>query len=514
MIALRKWTKRALGIGGFCLATLLTLPGTASAYYESDDLNSDIEILDYIENARRNARENRLTPDQVQLAKDAAVMQKNVSGPIDPQRLPVAIEGEDMFYDQNTGDVYAKGAVRITRLDAKRFETEEARGNLTKQEVQIDGQARMTQMTEKQPHAMLDGYRIVYNYGTQQGKMEDVKGKYGPFYIAGRRIELFPEKVLIYDGYETKCGAKLPDYRVSGDLIELYPGKEILVHQAKFWVKNKVIYTRALYRSDISKAERKPRYPRAGYDSDNGAWIAYRFSYDLTPRVEAYADLKYYSRINAKNIYGIDWSNGGNYFSVQYGHYHDSDNQWVKKKPTFIYQYNNRVGHWPLNYQFRAEAGRWKKGVESTHQNYKFNLWHDPINFDRNWHLLLGVGYEITKESYDHSDVKGLTFDTTLLRDFGPNVTAYVGYHYSKATTQNSLFAYNRDDYSKKLSFGVSWAFTDRDRLVIGQAYDAARGRQEDVDYYWFHDMHCAQAIFRYRAKRNSWHFSLQFTPW
>jgi LPS-assembly protein len=54
----------------------------------------------------------------------------------------------------------------------------------------------------------------------------------------------------------------------------------------------------------------------------------------------------------------------------------------------------------------------------------------------------------------------------------------------------------------------------NRNRFIIGLQYDEAKRSLKDVDYYWFHDMHCSQFIVRYRAKRASWQFRLEFTPW
>ena len=151
-------------------AVCLGIDTPAEAYYASDDLNSDTEILDYIENARRKEREERLSEEQIQLVRDAQEMQSRIKGPVDPTRLPVAIEGDDMFYDEATGEVYAKGSVRITELDARRFKSDEARGNLKEQEIRVDGKAHMIQMTPGAPHADLDGYRAIYNYGKRPGR--------------------------------------------------------------------------------------------------------------------------------------------------------------------------------------------------------------------------------------------------------------------------------------------------------------------------------------------------------
>ena len=79
-------------------ALSLGIDKPAEAYYASDDLNSDTEILDYIENARRKEREERLSEEQIQLVRDAQEMQSRIKGPVYPASLPVAIECVDMFY--------------------------------------------------------------------------------------------------------------------------------------------------------------------------------------------------------------------------------------------------------------------------------------------------------------------------------------------------------------------------------------------------------------------------------
>ena len=101
-----------------------------------------------------------------------------------------------------------------------------------------------------------------------------------------------------------------------------------------------------------------------------------------------------------------------------------------------------------------------------------------------------------------------------MLKDFGPDVTAYVGYNYSESNKTNSLYAYNTADYARQLNYGISVALTERDRVVFGQAMDMKEHTVRDIDYYWFHDMHCAQLILRYRAKRDSIQASMAFTPW
>ncbi len=498
-------------------------PMRAEAMYQSDS-DTKATILDYVENDRRKARENRLSEEELQLMEDAKEMTRNLRRPIDPSKpKPMALEGDDMYYDQTTGDVYARGDVRATSIDFRRFETEEARGNLKKEEIQVDGKAHMLQLTPGQARVNLDGYRLVYHYGKHKGTMGEGKGKIGNYYVYGRRFEFYPDKVFVFDGYQTRCNAKTPDYRVSGDLIEIYPGHEILIYQAKFWIKNKILYTKDYHRIDISPdAKQMPHLPQMGYDNEDHFWVSDLLSVSPWRRVEAFADIKFFARHGFRNVYGLVWTNAGNKASVEYGYYEDSNNAWVKKEPTFKYSYSHQLGKLPFTYTLNFEKGRWtqvkefKPSYTSTHTYYGVTLapFQLKLGGSPSWRLNTSVTYGITLESLNHSTVKGFSWSAMMIKDFGDPLTLYAGYSYSQSTTQNSLFDYGLDSYSNRVDIGASIRLTPKDRLVVGRAIDARKGEIMDIDYYWFHDIHCAQFIVRYRSKRDSWHASWSFAPW
>ena len=511
-----------IGVVAGVLATLFA-PMKAEAVYQSTS-DTYTTVLDYVENNRRRARERRLSDDQLQLMEDAKEMTRNLRRPVDPSKpKPMALEGDDMYYDQTTGDVYARGDVRVTSIDYRRVETEEARGNLKKEEIQVDGKAHMLQMTPGQARITMDGYRLVYHYGKQTGTMEEGRGKIDNYYVYGRRFEFYPDKVYVFDGWQTRCNAKTPDYRVSGDIIEIYPGHEILVYQARFWIKDKILYTRDYYRIDIGPDKKNmPQFPRAGYNSDDGFWIAQNFGFSPLPRVYAFADLKYFSKHGYRPVYGLHWANGGNTVKLEWGYYEDSNENWVKKEPTFIYQYSHQLGKWPFTYSLNFEEGRWTRvrknvpGLTSTHIYYGVTLSPHTIKLggSYDWRITSSVTYGITTESYNHSTVKGLSYSAMMLKDFGEALTLYAGYNYSKSTTLNSLFAYGLDSYGHQFHFGASIRLTPKDRLVVGRSIDVRKGEVRDIDYYWFHDFHCAELIVRRRSKRDKWEVSLEFQPW
>lgn len=496
------------------LALLALVPNYAAASSTTDS-DTGTEILDYIEWQRKAARENVLDPELAELHKEAlAEAAKKPVKPVKPnQPAPITFEGDDISFDERSGEVLAKGHVKITQAES-RVLADAMKGNTKTDEVHIEDKAHMLQVS--QPRVVLDGYKTNYNYEKKTGVMNNAKGKVEQQYITGEKLEFYPERVVIYNGTATKCSAKTPDYHTSAEKIEIWPNERMVMHNVKFWIKNKVIVTKKLYQTSLEPGAKDAVYPRLNYNNDDGIAISQRFDYPVAPKVEAYVDVNYYSKHGFKNVYGTDWINGNNHFDLQYGSFEDSDNDWIKKEPTLKYKYGEkRLGDTPFNYTLGAEVGKWSDSrVTSWHKKYYASLRRDPIDFGGNLRLYTDMQYSITKESYNHSQVSGISYSGVFVKDFNDRFSIFTGYHYTENTKANSLFNYDAEDYAKKWESGFSYRIDDRNRIVIGENYDIDSKTIKDVDYYWYHDVHCAQMILRYRAKRDQISLHFAFTPW
>ena len=506
-------------LGGLLLAGN-AFPALVSAAYEADDVGG-ANRLNYIEQRRRLAREEQLTDAQKKLVADTQEMEKHLRYPLNPDDpSPTAFEGDELTYDQTTGEFTAVGKVHIVQLDRHEFDTDgTVRGNLKKQQVELPGRAHVIQMTPGQSQVELDGYRAFYRYGEKTGSMEQAKGKVDHQYVSGKRFEFYPDHIVIYDGTTTKCGAIQPDYHLSGDRIVIIPNQTMTIYKAKFWVKNKVLLHKEKYVTSIApdQQDKTDWIPRAGYGKDSGVWLREKLSQPLANRIEAHEDLYIDTKHGGRSHGDVTWySKRAGSYALGYGYYEDSDDNWVKRKPNFDWNYGHPIPGTRLSYGLGYRIGRWentKTGLESTHQVYSVGLSHAPITWDR-WTLTLSGGYDVTKESEDDSIVRGVWTDVGLLRDFDSRWAGYLAYAYNRNNTRNSLFDFDLDDYSAKVEGGVSYVVTPRDRLMTAMEWDADRGRMHDIDYYWFHDLHCAQFIVRYRSKQNTWKVQWQFTPW
>lgn len=500
------------------MATALLLPtlgGTAFAEYSANS-DTGITALDYIENQHRTERENRLTEEQKKLLADAEAFSKSLQYPLDKTKAaPIAFEGEELSYDERDGSFVAKGKVDILQVDAHRFQGEEVKGNTKTQDINIPDKAHIMQMTPGQTRVTLDGYRVKYNYGQKTGSLENGKGKAGAHYITGKRFEFYPDRIVVYNGTDTKCGAIKPDYHMAADKMVVYPNQKVVMDKVRFCIRGRTIFTRDHYETGIGEnASKDKNWPRVGYSSSDKFWIGWNQTFNLRPQVDAHANLLLTGADGWRSNYDITWYNRGMSTGIRYGYYQDGNDKWIKKQPSYFWNYGHRLGHSHFNYSLGVEHGDWYgNGVHSDHTEYNFGLGYDPIKFNR-YTLYLHTGYNITKESYNASKVNGFNADAVLTKDFDERWAAYVGYHYSKKNSRNTLFTYNTDDYSRKLESGFSYRIDDKNRLAVGTKYDMDHREWKNIDYYWYHDMHCTQFILRYKSKENSWNVRWEFTPW
>ena len=506
-----------MGIGAkisVCVfAVSLMLPGYASAVYESDS-DTGTEVLDYIENRRRMERENRLSEEQQKLLEDAKAIERHLRQPLDKEQpLPVAFEGDDLVYDQRTGDFTAKGHVDIVQMDNRRFQGDDVEGNTEEHVIRIPGKAHVVQLPPDEVRVTLDGYHAVYNYGTKTGTMDEAYGKAGEYYVTGKRFEFYPDKVVIYDGTQTKCGAKDPDYHLSAERIEIWPKQVMKMYHVKLWAGKHVVATRKYYESDLTEGGDRT-YPKVGYNKDHGAYIEQDFKYYFTRHLSATVRAHFETKKGVRSYGKAEYRNRDFSARVIQGYVEDGNNIWLRKEPSLILEYEQRIGDLPLTYKLKHEIGRWKSDTAtSTHRYYEIGLTRDPIMF-HGWGLFLHTSYTITKESKDKSRIRGMNYDAVLGKDFDEKWAGFVGFHYTKNNSQNSLFDFDLDDYSRKFDWGVSYRMDHLNRFVVGVKYDVKGHRVADVDYYWYRDLHCSQLILRYRQKRSKLEAHWQFTPW
>ena len=505
------------------LSLMTLLPAQAFAQYEADT-ETGTRRLDFIENQRRLERENMLTEEQQQLVEDTRQMKENLRHPVDPKKAsPMAFEGDDLAYNEETGEFIAKGKVHAIQLDMHQFDANDGlvKGNLKTNDIEIPGEAHVLQLTPGQSRVILDGVNMVYNYGTKIGTMGGAKGKVDHQYVTGKRFEFYPDKIIIYDGTATKCGARKPDYHESARKMTIYPHDKIVMEHVGIWLKGACLYTKKKHVIDLNKLDDDgPELPKVGYSKKEGAWISHKIKVPIAKNVDGKVHLYASTKFGGRTWGEVKWDMKRSDFRLEYGQYKDSNDVWYKRKPFFYYKYTSPIGKTNFNYTFNYHLGKWqKKGIDSTQRYYALTLSHPGIPLGSGWFLNPSVTYSITQETYNDSEVRGFSYSLSTVKKFDDRWAAYVTYAYSKNNSRNSLYDYDLDDFSRKGMFGVSYRASEKDRFVVGVAYNMDNGgfKFNKMDYYWFHDLHCSQLIVQYKHYKDeddSIKFKWEFTPW
>ena len=434
--------------------------------------------------------------------------QKNIKVEEKKEPIPVIIEGDDITFNEQTGEIYAKGKVVFTQADAVVTGTD-IEGNTIKTKVWAKDKTLLTQ-----PDLKLNGYETDYNYGDRTGTMKKVDGVVNNKIVKGNNVEFYPERVVIYNGTITKCPAIKPDYHISAKKIEIYPNVEMIAYNVKVWVKDKLIYSRDRYKVDLSKKENNDILPSVGYDSDDGIYIGQNFSEPITEDLTGFYNLNYYSKSGFKPQIGLNYKMTNISVNLVNGYFKDDDSKWIKKEPELsINSKHFNIADSQYNYYYNIIYGKWTDSYKTSwHQDYNIYVYRTPIKINEKLFLNYGTGYEIIKESYNNSIVKSYKYNIGLSNQFFDKFSGWINYNYTQ--NNSSIFEYDSTNVAKELVSGISYSFDEKNSIVISQSYDLEHNKLVDRDFTWYKDLHCWQASITYRSKRSELQLKINMKDW
>lgn len=428
---------------------------------------------------------------------------------------PITIVADELYFSDKTGEFFGKGNVVITQ-DKSVITGNLIRGNDKRTEVWTDDAARL-----REPLTDVTGMKIRYNYGSQFGTMQDVRGKCGDDYITGKNIHFEEGKVTAYDASTTGCPAKgTPDYRVTARKVEIWPEDKLIAYDAKIWIKNFVIYSTPRYKKNL-KDDKDEEMPSFGYRDPDGYWIKQHFNYPLNEDVSLRTDLYYYTRSGFRPNFDALYDRKDYSVQLSAGHYSNvltasgdpafgqSTNtvNWVTKSPELKFDwYGKPIGKTAWNYRFSAVVGKWTDDVKTSwHQDYLVYFTREPIFLDKQKTLRWnnGFGYEQIHESFDTSTQNVIRLNTSITKQISPGLAVWTGYNLTSNT--QTAFAYNQVNVGREWFSG---ALIKLDRLTsfsYVNSYDITNGRTYENYYTLYRNLHCWNTYLQYQAKSQRW---------
>ena len=417
---------------------------------------------------------------------------------------PIEIVADEMYFSDKTGELFAKGNVVITQ-DKTKISADIIRGNDKETQIWVDGPARFIE-----PMTNVTGMRIRYNYGSQFGFMQDVKGKCGNDFVSGKNVHFEEGKYTAYEATSTGCPAKgTPDHRITARKIVIWPGDKMIAYDAKIWIKNFVLYSTPRYSHSLKDDESE--FPSFGYDSIDGYWIKQRLNYAITDNVTAYTDLAYYTKAGFKPDFGITDRETDYTISLITGHFKDGDGRRVRKEPELQFNWHKKpIGKTHWNYYFNATYGKWKDDTKSSwHQDYTLYFPRNPIFLDKKktWRWNNGFGFEMIRDSYNASSQSITRFNTSLSKQVTPWLVAWVGYNYT--SNNASVFSYNSVNVANELVRGIYIRLNKKTAISFSNSYDMLHNRTYENYIALHQNLHCWNSRLEYRTVKKEWRWDV-----
>lgn len=437
----------------------------------------------------------------------AAEKQQDKLNDVNKDKTPIVIEADKLSFSDVTGDLFAEGHV-VLKKNTESILSDYMRGNSKQTEVWIDGKA-----TLQQPNTELIGTGAHYNYTSRVGSMQKVIGTVGKGYVTGGNMEIFPTKLVAHDGTITGCPAIVPDYHISAEKLEIWPGDKMIAYNAKFWIGNTVIFSLPKYQTSLIKNEGESAFPRIGYNSSNGFMIHQYLEYPFGDRLAMFGDLTYYSKRGFEPIYGFVSRQSNYTLKLYQGNEENSDNEWVKKEPELMLKMKpKRFGQ--VVGDVTITSGKWTEGaISGTRQDYKVYFSRDPIKLGSKVTLKVGTGWEKIDYGYDNSTNNIWSFNTIVTAKPNDRLETWVGYHNNNQSGK-SVYEYDDIDIPRKVSGGFMYKIDKMNAVGVKMDYDVDLNKVKDVDYTWKRNLHCFEGDITYRAKRDEWRFKVDTLKW
>ena len=425
---------------------------------------------------------------------------------------PLYVMADHMKYSNVSGDISASGDVDVKHVTDS-FATDYVYGNTISKKIIIPGEVVYTTPTN---HVKADS--ATYDGVTTIGHFEKMRGwEQGLYYFAGdsgdyNRNE---NKMVINHAYLTTkhALAKVPDYRIEAERIEIYPNDHYTAYDIGLYLKNTRVISLSKYTGSLIQSDSIGLWtliPTPVYDSDNG--VGFKNSINIPigsikSGLSFNSKFAYYSKSGFKPDIGFRWETHPGTFRLHYVKEESVVNDrhvWIKKSPSF--SFDSRKFYIPKTKLYvgaGGEVGRWEEGhITGAHKMWEVYLAHDPIELGPHLHLNWRIGYIKDYYAYNHA-IRSNAYYSIDLTGGIKWFTGWIGYTNNRLQGETP-YTFDTYDIRKPLTFGAKVQITPRDAFSVAYTYGTSNHKLEHLDYTYYRDLHSFYGWIQYRQKERA----------
>ena len=434
---------------------------------------------------------------------------------------PLQVEADKIRYNDTTGDINLSGHILIKHM-LDRYTTDYVYGNTLTQKYVIPGKIRWISPTSK-----TEAESAEYDASSEVGKFKKISGWDSDLYYFQGTNGIYhrdANKMVIKNGYFTTkhAVAKIPDYRIEADTIDIYPGDKYVAYQVKLKFKNTTILSLSKYRGNLSADKGVSLWslmPRPMYDSDNGWGLHNSIDISLNRNndLSFYVRNTWYSKAGYKPDIGVEYETPAGQLSLYYAEKESATNDeggiWIKKKPAFVFSSRNYYfGKGSIYAGLRGEIGYWSelwadRKVEGPYKGFDVYISGPSVPIGKfltfNWR----IGH--ARDYYDYTSYKGNhlleaknTTRTSSYYSLGlygkyRSVNAWVNYT-DRHFDGYSPYVYDTYSMESPLDTGFSIQLTPKDAVSVSWSVDTVNGNLRHRYYTYYRDMHSFYGWIKY----------------
>lgn len=265
--------------------------------------------------------------------------------------IPVTIDGDEINYLQEKGEVAVSGNVKMKQKDVELF-CDEANYNANSHIAHLKGNVKI--IREDATTYVGD---VIYDFNTHNAQMTDVRIEFPPNYGEAEKVEIKgEEKYVLKKGYVTTCDLKDPHYRLTARRIIVYPKERVVAKNMVLKVGNTPIF----YLPYVSYSLRDESFPFQlipGKDKEWGYYslISWRYNFDEKNRGKIHTD--WYEK-RGLGIGVTHHAESQNFGKALLNYYTISDKLLrLEERTSFFEMYPERIG---ISSKYLLEDDRYK----------------------------------------------------------------------------------------------------------------------------------------------------------
>lgn len=450
---------------------------------------------------QKNKNKNKNKDGNEEAVQDSGISAEN----------PMYVTADRMRYNDTTGDVDAMGKVVIKHM-LDTYQTEYVYGNSIAQKYVIPGEVRWVNPTTR-----LKAERADYDAAKSIGRFEKMDGwEEGTYYFKGASgvYDRNANKLVVQKGYFTTkhAVAKVPDYRIEADSIDIYPGDHYTAHNVKLMAKNTTLITLSSYSGslahDDSEVSLWSLIPRPVFDSDNGTGLHNEIAAPLGGGTNGtvYMKNRWYTKSGYKPDMGVRYRTPVGTAKVHYSEEESSTNDdggiWVKKRPSLEFDTNHfYLGKSRFYVGAHGEWGYWDedrggRDVKGAYKGYDLYVSGNPWKLGKFMNFSWKAGYAKDYYSYSDNIRRNGYYSMGISGGYGP-LSSWI-YYTDRDIKGYTPYAYDSYSSEKPLDLGFRWQATRMDALSLAWSIDTVNGKLNHRYWTYYRDMHSFYAWIRY----------------